>query len=98
MPIVSIVLFVFCIAILIYAGIAALRGKLVVPINRSASVKNLTKKYVRKVALLLTFMSIAPFIGGILGLFIEIVIIPIIVFFVLFIALLIIGIKIIMKQ
>lgn len=98
MPIVSIVLFVFGTALLIYAGIAALRGKLVVPINRSASVKNLTKKYVRKVALLLTFMAIAPFVGGILGFFTDIVMIPVIVFFVLFIALLIIGIKIIMKQ
>ena len=98
MPIVSIVLFVFSGALLIYAGMTALTKKIVVPINRRSSVQHVTKEYVKQFAKLIAFLAIAPAVGAIFGLFIEIVLIPVIIFFVLFIALLVIGIKVIMKQ
>jgi len=98
MPIVSIVLFVFSGALLIYAGITAITKKIEVPINRRASVQNVTKEYATQFAKLIAFLAIAPAVGAIFGLFIEITIIPVIIFFVLFIVLLIIGIKVIMKQ
>ena len=98
MPIVSICLFVFGGALLIYALIAFLTKKIIVPIHMSSSVKNVTKEYARKFSNLIAFIALAPIIGGITGLFIERVIIPIIIFFVLFIILLIVGIKTIMKE
>ncbi len=98
MPIVSIVLFVFAAALLIYAGMTALTKKIVVPINRSASVKNATKAYAVKMAKLIAFMAIAPAVGGIFGLFIDIIAVPVIIFIVLFIALLVIGNKIIIER
>lgn len=97
MPIVSIVLFVFSASLLIYAGITAISKKITVFITRSASVKNVTKKYAVKFAKLIAFLAIAPFVGGVIGFITKIVLIPIIVFFVLFIVLLVLGIKIIMK-
>lgn len=98
MPIVSIVFFVISGAFLIYAGITALIKKIIVPVTRSASVKNVTKEYAVQFAKLIALLAIAPFVAAILGLFVEIVLIPVIVFFVLFIGLLILGIKVIMKQ
>ena len=97
MPIVTIVLFVFSGALLIYAGITALIKKISVMPTRSASVKNVTKEYAVKFAKLIAFLAIAPFVGGVIGFITEIVLIPVIVFFVLFIGLLVLGIKIIMK-
>ena len=97
MPIVSIVLFVFGGALLIYAGITAVTKKITVLIHQSSSVKNVTKEYAKKFAKLIAFISLAPLIGGVFGLFIEYAIIPVIIFFVLFIILLIVGIKVIMK-
>ncbi len=98
MPIVSIVLFVFGGSLLLYALMTAISKKILVPINMRASVKNATKEYAVKFSKLIAFISISPIIGGIFGLFIEMVIIPVIIFFVLFIVLLIIGIKTIMKE
>lgn len=98
MPIVSIVLFVFSLAMLIYALLTALTKKKTVFITMSASVKHATKEYATSFAKLIAFLAIAPFVGGVFGLFIEIVIIPVIIFVVMFIGLLILGIKIIMKQ
>ncbi len=98
MPIVSIVLFVFSGALLIYAGITALIKSIIVPLNRRSSVQNVTKEYAKQFAKLIAFLAISPFVGGIFGLFIEITIIPVIIFFVLFIVLMIVGIKVIMKQ
>ena len=98
MPIVSIVLFIFGGALLLYAGLTALIKEIIVPINMSASVKNVSKKYALKFALLIAFLSISAFGGGIVGMFCDIVLIPIIVFFVLFIVLMIVGIKVIMKD
>ena len=69
MPIVSIVLFVFSIALLIYAGITFLTKKITVMPNRSASTKHVTKEYAKRFAGLIAFIAIAPFIGGIFGLF-----------------------------
>ena len=98
MPIVSIVFFIICASLLIYSGIIFLTKKLIVPIHMQGSVKNLSKAYVKKMALLITFLAIAPFTAAIMGLFIKLVLIPIIIFFVSFIALLIVGNKIIMKS
>lgn len=98
MPIVSIVFLVITISFLIYAGITALTKKIAVPINRRSSVAHVTKEYAVRFSILIAFLSIAPFVSFILGLFIKIVLIPIIVFFVLFIALLIIGNKIIIEK
>ena len=98
MPIVSIVLFVFGGALLLYALIAFLTKTIIVPIHMMSSVKNVTKEYAERFAGLIAFLSISPIVGGIFGLFIQIALIPVIIFFVLFIILLIIGIKIIMKQ
>ena len=98
MPIVSIVLFVVSGSLLIYAGITALTKRIAVPITMSASVKHVTKEYAVRFAKLIAFLSLAPFVGGVCGLFIELVLIPIIIFFVLFIVLLIVGIKIIMNN
>ena len=98
MPIVSICFFVFTVALLIYSGIVFLGKEIIVPINRRASVKNVSKEYVKRFGFLIMFLSIAPFIAGVLGLFIKIVIIPIISFVILFILLLIIGNKIIIEK
>ena len=98
MPIVSIVLFIFSGAMLLYALITFLTKKITVMITRSASVKNVTKEYAKSFSYLIALLAVAPFVGGIFGLFIKIVIIPVIIFFVLFIALLILGIKTIMKK
>lgn len=98
MPTVSICLFVFGGAMLLYALIAGIRKKIVVQVTRSASVQHITKEYAVKLAKLIAFIAIAPIVGGIVGLFTEITIIPVIVFAVLFITLLIIGIKTIMKE
>ncbi|MBP5193171.1 MAG: hypothetical protein J6126_00380 [Clostridia bacterium] len=98
MPIVSIVLFIVAGALLLYAAEAAISKKLIVPINRSASVKDLSKDYVVRVAKLIALMSAAPAIGGIVGLFVPVVIIPIIVFAVLFIAIMIVGVKLIINK
>ena len=95
MPIVSIVLFIVSGALLLYALIAIATKKITVAVTRASSVKNVTKEQAQRIGLLIAFLSIAPMIGGILGLFIHLIIIPILVFFVLFVALLVIGIKII---
>ena len=75
----------------------AISKKITVFITRSASVKNVTKKYAVKFAKLIAFLAIAPFVGGVIGFITKIVLIPIIVFFVLFIVLIVLGNKIIMK-
>ena len=98
MPIVSIVLFVFGGAMLLYALLTFITKTIILPLNMMASVKNATKEYAERFAGLIAFISLSFIVGGIFGLFIDIVIIPIIIFFVLFIVLMIIGIKIIMKQ
>ena len=98
MPIVSIVLFVFGGAMLLYALITFLIKSIILPLNMTASVKNATKEYAERFAGLIAFISISFIVGGIFGLFIDIVIIPIIIAFALFIVLMIIGIKVIMKQ
>ena len=98
MPILSIVLFVFGCALLIYALITYLSKKITVFITMSASVKDKPKRYAEKFAQLIAFLAIAPISGAVVGLFLDIVIIPIIVFVVLFIGLLIVGIKIFMKE
>ncbi len=98
MPIVSIMLFIFGGALLIYALIARITKRITVPANRRASVQNITKAYAVKLAKLIAFLAIAPIAGGIVGLLTEITWIPVAVFGALFIALLIIGIKTIMKE
>ena len=98
MPIVSIVLFIFAGAMLLYAGGAALSKKLVVPMRMSGSVKDLSKEYVERVALLIALISAAPVTGGIVGLFVPVVAVPLIVFALLFIGLMIVGIKLIINK
>lgn len=99
MPIVSIVLFIVAAALLIYAGIAALTKSIPVQPTRRASVQNVTQAYAVQFAKLIALMAAAPAIGGIVGLFVEEKpLIAVIVFIVLFIGLMILGIKTIMKE
>ena len=98
MPIVSIVLFVFGISLLIYSFLTMISKKIIVPIHMSSSVKNVTKEYAKRFGKLIAFLAIAPIVGGIFGLFIEMVLIPIIIFFGLFIILLILGIRFIINS
>ena len=98
MPIVTIVLFVFGGALLLYALIARLTKRITVPITMSASVRNVTPEYAGRFSKLIGLLAVSPIVGGIVGFFVEAAIIPVIVFFVLFVGLLILGIKTIMKE
>ena len=98
MSVLSIVMFVITFSMLVYSGLVFLNKKIILPINKTASVKKVSKEYVKRFGFLIMFLSIAPFISGILGFITTIIFIPIIVFFVLFVILLVVGIKIIMKQ
>lgn len=98
MPIVSIIFLVITGALLFYSSLTFLSKKIIVPIRMSGSVKGASEAYAKRMALLIAFLSISSLIAAILGLFISEVYIPIIAFFVLFIALLIVGIKTIMKN
>ena len=72
MPIVSIVLFVFGGAMLLYALITFLIKSIILPLNMTASVKNATKEYAERFAGLIAFISISFIVGAIFGLFIDI--------------------------
>ena len=98
MSIYSIIMFVLTAAFLIYAGITALTKNITVPYNRSASVRGTTKQYATQFSKLIALLTIAPFVSGIVGLFENLIIVAIIVLVVLFIGLLILGIKTIMKD
>lgn len=98
MPICSILLFIIAGAFLCYAGITYLTKKIAVPVTRYATVQHVTPEYARQFAKLMAFLSIAPIVGGVSGLFLRSATIPVILFVVLFVVLLIVGIRIFVNQ
>lgn len=99
MPIVSIIMFILTGALLLFAGITALSKNIPFLFQQTYSIPEgeKGKKYSVQFAKLLTLIAVSPLVSAILGLFVRNVLIVVIVFVVLFVGLMVLGVKTVMK-